>query len=62
MNSMKGRDVLTIRDLSIDEVSGLMTLAADIKKNPGAWKKALDVDPGNKELLKFLADKNITVK
>ena len=42
MNSMKGRDLLTIRDLSIDEVSALMTLAADIKRNPGAWKKALD--------------------
>lgn len=27
-----------------------------------AWKKALEIDPGNKELLKFLADRNITIK
>ena len=42
MNSLKGRDLLTIRDLSIAEVSGLLELAADIKKNPGKYKKALD--------------------
>src|SRR4030095_2989175 len=42
MSTLKGRDLLTIRDLSIAEVGGLLTLAADIKSNPGAYKKALD--------------------
>jgi len=42
MNPLKGRDLLTIRDLSAGEVEGLLELAADIKKNAGAYKKALD--------------------
>jgi len=40
--SWKGRDLLTIRDLSIEDVALLLEKAADIKARPEAYKKALD--------------------
>lgn len=39
---MKGRDLLTIRDLTIEDVAALLEKAADVKKNPGAYRKSLD--------------------
>ena len=42
MSPWKGRDLLTIRDLSVDDVSALLEKAADVKKNPGDYRKALD--------------------
>ena len=42
MSSLKGRDLLTIRDFSVEEVAAILEKAADVKKNPGAYRKALD--------------------
>ena len=42
MKSFKGRDFLTLADYSVDEVAELLDRAAEIKKNPGAFKKSLD--------------------
>jgi ornithine carbamoyltransferase len=42
MNRFQGRDLLTLRDYSIEEVGHILEKAADIKKNPGAYRKALD--------------------
>ena len=41
-SSWKGRDLLTIRDLSVADVALLLEKAADIKARPDAYKKALD--------------------
>jgi len=41
-SSWKGRDLLTIRDLSVEDVALLIEKAADIKKHPDAYRKALD--------------------
>ena len=40
--SLKGADLLTIRDLSSEQVEEILAVAADVKANPGAYKKALD--------------------
>ena len=40
--SWKGRDLLSIRDLSVEDVALLLEKAADIKARPDAYKKALD--------------------
>jgi len=42
MKPFKGRDLITIRDFSVEEVAAILDKAADVKKNPGAYKKALD--------------------
>ena len=42
MKPFKGRDLITIRDFSVEEVAAILEKAADVKKNPGAYKKALD--------------------
>lgn len=42
MSGFKGRDLLTIRDLSVEEVAAILDKAADVKKNPRAYAKALD--------------------
>jgi len=42
MKSFKGRDFLSIKDYSVEEVAHLLDKAADIKKNPAAYKKSLD--------------------
>jgi ornithine carbamoyltransferase len=42
MNSFKGRDFLTLADYSVDEVAAVLDRAAEVKKNPGAFKKSLD--------------------
>ena len=42
MNRLKGRDLLTLKDYGIEEVGHILEKAADVKKNPGAYRKALD--------------------
>ena len=42
MKPFKDRDLITIRDFSVEEIAAILEKAADIKKNPGAYKKALD--------------------
>ena len=42
MNRFKGRDLLTLRDYSIEEVGHILEKAADVKRNPQAYRKALD--------------------
>ena len=42
MKSFKGRDFLTLADYSVEEVGAILDRAAEIKKNPGAFKKSLD--------------------
>jgi ornithine carbamoyltransferase len=42
LNPFKGRDLITIRDFSVSEVAAILDKAADVKKNPGAYRKALD--------------------
>ena len=42
MRPFKGRDLLTIRDFSEEEVAHILEKAADIKGNPSAYKKSLD--------------------
>ncbi len=41
-SAWKGRDLLTIRDLSVEDVALLLEKAADIKARPDAYKKELD--------------------
>ncbi|MGH9866857.1 MAG: ornithine carbamoyltransferase [Candidatus Polarisedimenticolia bacterium] len=42
MNRLKGKDLLTLRDYGIEEVAQFLEKAADVKKNPGVYRKALD--------------------
>jgi ornithine carbamoyltransferase len=42
MNRVKSKDLLTLRDYSVEEVGLLLEKAAAIKKSPGAYRKALD--------------------
>ncbi|HET6374102.1 MAG TPA: ornithine carbamoyltransferase [Candidatus Polarisedimenticolia bacterium] len=42
MRSFKGRDLITIRDFSTEEVAAILEKGADVKKDPKAYKKALD--------------------
>src|SRR5262245_49694038 len=42
MSSFSGRDLITIRDFSAQEVAAILDKAADVKRNPGGYKKALD--------------------
>ena len=42
MKAWKGRDLLTIRDLSVEDVAALIEKAVDVKQRPEAYRKALD--------------------
>ena len=42
MRKLKGKDLLTIRDLSPEEVLAILDLAIDVKSNPRAYSKVLD--------------------
>ncbi len=42
MSTLKGRDLLAVRDLTAAEVAALLDRADDVKKNPRAYAKALD--------------------
>jgi len=40
--TFSGRDLITIRDFTVEEVAAILDKAADVKKNPAAYRKALD--------------------
>jgi len=40
--TFRGRDLIAIRDFTVEEIAAILDKAADVKKNPDAYRKALD--------------------